>query len=508
MKRFCKSGWHKLHQQHISALNINRDIQAVLLGDSIIQGLSRYKKVWNSFFGKDTLNCGIWGDKVENLLWRAEKLVFPPATRHIVIHCGTNNIEENTSNDIANGLLCSALIINSRNRATNIYITGLLPRDFRETYKRNRIKRVNKLIREKCSSISTPRINYIEQEHDCIDEGNCLRIKYYYRDCLHLVELGNNKLSSTIIKAIKHSNLTMLLNNNKYKATTVLTGEDFPPLSRLSIEKLNPKDLSMTPPHENTLFSEIVCQTQDSCCNNIISITKTLQQAITSSYMKSKLKAENLPVIKTCPKTARQHNITKKKKIPTKKYKIPSNIISKNIYNNLHHFGNDITVQVDNRNHKTKEIQLTPDVRRSQIMQTKSEEISSPSKLFHGALFSYFPGTCLSKRFYINLISKSRRHLIFTGKLFFYVLFLGLIFRNYLLSPKMNHGFSGENTTFSKISYKYTNHTKYLRLEVYILSTTIFKRTDHFKHKFALNTLFNQTISHNPTMTMSSLSTL
>ena len=231
----------------MSALIIYRDIQTVLLGDSIIQGLSRYKKVWNSFFGKDTLNCGIRGDKVENLLWRAEKLVFPPATRHIVIHCGTNNIEENTPNDTANGLLCSALIINSRNRATNIYITA------------------------------------IEQDHDWIDEGNCLRIKYYYRDCLHIVELGNNKLSSTIIKAIKHSNLTMLMNNNKYKATTVLTGEDFPPLSRLSIEKFNPKALSITPPHENTLFSEIVCQTQDSNCNNIISITKTLPQAITSS---------------------------------------------------------------------------------------------------------------------------------------------------------------------------------------------------------------------------------
>ena len=40
------------------------------------------------------------------------------------------------------------------------------------------------------------------------------------------------------------------------------------------------------------------------------------------------------------------------------------------------------------------------------------------------------------------------------------------------------------------ISYKYTNHTKYLPLEVYILSTSIFNRTDHFKHKFALKHTF------------------
>ena len=61
--RFCKPRWHKLHQQHKSALNTNRNIQTVLLGDSLIQGLSRYTKAWNSFSGKDTLNCGIWGER-------------------------------------------------------------------------------------------------------------------------------------------------------------------------------------------------------------------------------------------------------------------------------------------------------------------------------------------------------------------------------------------------------------------------------------------------------------
>ena len=58
---------------------------------------------------------------------------------------------------------------------------------------RNKIKEVNELIREKCLSISTPRINYIKQGHDWIDEGNCLRTKYNYRDRLHPVEFGNKK---------------------------------------------------------------------------------------------------------------------------------------------------------------------------------------------------------------------------------------------------------------------------------------------------------------------------
>ena len=282
----------------MSALDTNRNIQTLLLNDSLTQGLSRYTKVWNSFFGKDTLNCGLQGDKVQNLLWRAGKLGFPPAIRQIVIYSGTNNIEENTPNDIANGMLCSALII-KKGTVLQTYTSPLLPDDFRETHKRNKIKKVIKLIREKCSSISTPQINYIEQDRDWIDKGNCLRIKYYYRDCLHLVELGNKKLSNTIIKAIKHSNRSIPMNTSKYKATTVLTGEDFAPLSRLSTKTFNPKFLSITPPHENTMFSDIVRQTQDSCCTNIISITKTLLQTITTGYMKSKLKTENLTV-KTC----------------------------------------------------------------------------------------------------------------------------------------------------------------------------------------------------------------
>ena len=157
---------------------------------------------------------------------------------------------------------------------------------------RNKIKKVNELIREKCSSISTQRINYIEQDHDWIDEGNCLRIKYYYRDCLHLVELGNKKLSNTIIKAIKHSNLTIPMNTSKYKATTVLTWEDFPPLSRHSTKTFNPRFLSITPPH-------------DSRCNNIFSVIKTLTQTITAGYMKSKLKRENVTSIKTYLTTPR-----------------------------------------------------------------------------------------------------------------------------------------------------------------------------------------------------------
>lgn len=78
-------------------------------------------------------------------------------------------------------------------------------------------------------------------DHDWIYEANCVRTKYCYIDHLYLVEFGNKKLSNTIIKAMKHSNLTILMNIKKFKANTALTGEDFPPLSRHSTKTVNSK---------------------------------------------------------------------------------------------------------------------------------------------------------------------------------------------------------------------------------------------------------------------------
>ena len=166
------------------------------------------------------------------------------------------------------------------------------------------------------------------------------------------------------------------------------------------------------------MFSEIARQTYGIRCNNT-SVRKSLPQRITTDYMKSKLKTENVTCIKTCPTTVQQRDTTKKKNTPINKSQILSSIISNNICNNLQHFDNDIIVQVDNGNTKKKQIQRARNVRRSQSIQTKSRQISSPSKSFHSAPLSYLPGTCLSRRFYSNPISKSSNHLTFTVTLSF-----------------------------------------------------------------------------------------
>ena len=61
------------------------------------------------------------------------------------------------------------------------------------------------------------------------------------------------------------------------------------------------------------MFSDIARQTHDKCCNNILSVTKTLPQLIRTGYMKSKLKTQSVTCIKTCSTIVRQCHTTKKK---------------------------------------------------------------------------------------------------------------------------------------------------------------------------------------------------
>ena len=102
------------------------------------------------------------------------------------------------------------------------------------------------------------------------------------------------------------------MNNGKYKATTILIGEGrlstF--IKALSTETFNPKAfIFIMPPHENTLLSKTVHQKQDSRCNNIISITKTLPQTITTNYI-HEIKAKSRKLYQSSRPVQQQHDNT------------------------------------------------------------------------------------------------------------------------------------------------------------------------------------------------------
>ena len=84
--------------------------------------------IWKNYF-RDALNLGISGDRVENVLWRALDISLPHTTLFVIIHCGTNNVNQSLPEDIAVGVMKIAeFFMKNHPKITNI-ITGMLPRD-------------------------------------------------------------------------------------------------------------------------------------------------------------------------------------------------------------------------------------------------------------------------------------------------------------------------------------------------------------------------------------------
>ena len=77
----------------------------------------------NGFF-----NLGICGDKIENVLRRSENLIIPNSINHVVVNNGTNNLESDYPLDIANSIICIALILLRNNANLNVFLTGIIPR--------------------------------------------------------------------------------------------------------------------------------------------------------------------------------------------------------------------------------------------------------------------------------------------------------------------------------------------------------------------------------------------
>ena len=89
------------HKNHIHQLTYTH-FDTIIIGDSIATGLSR--NVWETFF-KESLNLGIGGDRTQHILWRVERLPVPSHLKYVIIHCGTNNISNDSPTEIANSIL-------------------------------------------------------------------------------------------------------------------------------------------------------------------------------------------------------------------------------------------------------------------------------------------------------------------------------------------------------------------------------------------------------------------
>ena len=97
-----------------------------------------------------TVNLEIAGDRIENVLWRINDTVLPKSIRSVVIHCGTNNIDTSSSDEISVGVVTIARSISHRYPNVEVIVSGLLPRGIHWSTRRVKINEINDHLRDYC----------------------------------------------------------------------------------------------------------------------------------------------------------------------------------------------------------------------------------------------------------------------------------------------------------------------------------------------------------------------
>ena len=112
---------------------IKQQAEVVLLGDSLVANLSRFPDVWSRHLSPlNVINCGIRGDRTQNVMWPVEHMQFPATASVGIIHCGINDISGSSASaygphDIAKNVILCGSKLQERYPLMSIIIIGILP---------------------------------------------------------------------------------------------------------------------------------------------------------------------------------------------------------------------------------------------------------------------------------------------------------------------------------------------------------------------------------------------
>ena len=123
----------------------------VLIEDSIIANFDICSDIFDKFFlSFRTLNFGISGDKIQNVLWGVYNLTLPASVEGVIINCDTNNLGHNSPLKFAEGLINIACILKKNYKDLRIFVSCSLPRDDEKSVKISFLYVVNCYLKELC----------------------------------------------------------------------------------------------------------------------------------------------------------------------------------------------------------------------------------------------------------------------------------------------------------------------------------------------------------------------
>ena len=125
--RCRKANWLTIYENQCFIAR-NCSAETLLLGDSLIKGLNRFKRTWYKYF-PNSFNFGISRNHAENVLWRALNLPEMSYLMNVIILYGKNNIFIDSPYDIAQCLINIGVCFQNGSTKVKIFISGIHPRD-------------------------------------------------------------------------------------------------------------------------------------------------------------------------------------------------------------------------------------------------------------------------------------------------------------------------------------------------------------------------------------------
>jgi lysophospholipase L1-like esterase len=109
------------------------DVDLLFLGDSITEGWAGSgRKVWEKYYGnRKAMNAGVGGDRTQHVLWRLDNGNIDgihPKLAVIMIGTNNSNNNDNTAEEIADGVKAIVKEVHEKLPETKILLLGIFPR--------------------------------------------------------------------------------------------------------------------------------------------------------------------------------------------------------------------------------------------------------------------------------------------------------------------------------------------------------------------------------------------
>ena len=170
---------------------VGKKSQLIFIGDSITQGWEgESKDIWADRYAKyDAINLGIGGDRTQHVLYRLDngnlEGLSPKAA---VVMIGTNNSngEDNTAEQIAEGVTAIVKKLRSKLPSTKILLIPIFPRGENVNPQRGKINQVNQIIQKNADGEN---VIWVDFGHKFITEQGRIP-RDIMPDYLHLSKKG------------------------------------------------------------------------------------------------------------------------------------------------------------------------------------------------------------------------------------------------------------------------------------------------------------------------------